>query len=103
MLGAAIPTERYLFCYESLLVWLELRFFGHALGASGAVEAVVCLEALRRQMMPPNLGFSSLDPAIGLEPVTRLQSASLKHVMSNSFGFGGNCSSIVLSKLNSVA
>ncbi len=74
------------------------RFFGHALGASGALEAVVCLEALRRQLMPPNLGFKSLDPAIGIEPVTRIESASLKHVMSNSFGFGGNNGVLIFSQ-----
>ena len=66
------------------------RFFGHALAASGAIEAVVCIEALRHQELPPNPGFSTIDPAIGLEPIARLQRATLTHVMSNSFGFGGN-------------
>ena len=47
------------------------RIFGHALAASGAMEAVVCVEALRRQELPPNPGFSKCDPAIGLEPVTK--------------------------------
>lgn len=66
------------------------RIFGHALAASGAIEAVVCVKALRHQEIPPNPGFSTLDPAIGLEPVTVLRKAPLIHVMSNSFGFGGN-------------
>ena len=74
------------------------RFFGHALAASGAIEAVLCVEALRRQEMPPNPGFTSADPAIGLTPVTALQPASLTHVMSNSFGFGGNNAVLVFSK-----
>ncbi len=78
------------------------HFFGHALAASGAIEAVVCIEALRRQQLPPNLGFSSMDPAIGLEPVTRLQSASLTHVMSNSFGFGGNNAVLIFSQPGTV-
>ena len=65
-------------------------FFGHALAASGAIEAVVCVEALRRQAIPPNPGFTTPDPAIGLAPVTALRAAPLTHVMSNSFGFGGN-------------
>ena len=73
------------------------RFFGHALAASGAIEAVVCVEALRRQEIPPNPGFTTLDPAIGLEPVTALRSASLTHVMSNSFGFGGNNAVLIFS------
>jgi 3-oxoacyl-[acyl-carrier-protein] synthase I len=74
------------------------RFFGHALAASGAIEAVVCVEALRRQEIPPNPGFTTLDPAIGLEPVTTLRSAPLMHVMSNSFGFGGNNAVLIFSQ-----
>ena len=73
------------------------RFFGHALAASGAVEAVLCVEALRRQEIPPNPGFSGPDPAIGLQPVTELQCARLTHVMSNSFGFGGNNAVLIFS------
>lgn len=73
-------------------------FFGHALAASGAIEAVVCVEALRRQEIPPNPGFITLDPAIGLEPVTALRRAPLTHVMSNSFGFGGNNAVLIFSR-----
>jgi 3-oxoacyl-[acyl-carrier-protein] synthase-1/3-oxoacyl-[acyl-carrier-protein] synthase II len=74
------------------------RFFGHALAASGAIEAVVCVQALRRQQLPPNPGFSTVDPAIGLEPITAMRSATLTHVMSNSFGFGGNNAVLIFSK-----
>jgi 3-oxoacyl-(acyl-carrier-protein) synthase len=74
------------------------RIFGHALAASGAMEAVVCVEALRHQELPPNPGFSKCDPTIGLEPVTELRHAPLTHVMSNSFGFGGNNAVLIFSK-----
>jgi hypothetical protein len=74
------------------------RIFGHALAASGALEAVVCLEALRRQQLPPNPGYSQIDPAIGLEPVAALRPAKLTHVMSNSFGFGGNNAALIFSQ-----
>ncbi|MEJ0090250.1 MAG: beta-ketoacyl-[acyl-carrier-protein] synthase family protein [Limisphaerales bacterium] len=74
------------------------RFFGHALAASGAIEAVVCVEALRRQALPPNPGFTMPDAAIGLEPVTTLRPAALTHVMSNSLGFGGNNATLIFSK-----
>ena len=74
------------------------HFFGHALAASGAIEAVVCVEALRHQEIPPNPGFLESDPAIGLEPVTKFQRAPLTHVMSNSFGFGGNNAVLIFSK-----
>lgn len=73
------------------------RIFGHALAASGALEAVVCIEALRRQQLPPNPGYTQPDPAVGLEPVAALRSASLTHVMSNSFGFGGNNGALIFS------
>jgi 3-oxoacyl-(acyl-carrier-protein) synthase len=79
------------------------QFFGHALAASGAIEAVVCVEALRHQELPANLGFEGIDPAIGLQPVTQLQSASLTHVMSNSFGFGGNNAVLIFSQPETVA
>ncbi|HEY2330170.1 MAG TPA: beta-ketoacyl-[acyl-carrier-protein] synthase family protein [Verrucomicrobiae bacterium] len=74
------------------------RFFGHALAASGAIEAVVCVAALQRQEMPPNPGFTAPDAAIGISPVTKLQSAPLAHVMSNSLGFGGNNAALIFSK-----
>ncbi|HWN94305.1 MAG TPA: beta-ketoacyl-[acyl-carrier-protein] synthase family protein [Methylomirabilota bacterium] len=74
------------------------RFFGHALAASGAIEAVICVEALRRQQIPPNPGFSTIDPAIGLEPITTMRPAALTHLMSNSFGFGGNNAALIFSR-----
>ena len=78
------------------------RVFGHALAASGAMEAVVCVEALRRQQLPPNPGFSKCDPTIGLEPVTENRPAPLAHVMSNSFGFGGNNGVLIFSKAETI-
>jgi 3-oxoacyl-(acyl-carrier-protein) synthase len=73
------------------------RFFGHALAASGAIEAIVCIEALLHQEIPPNPGFTTADSAIGIEPVTALRSASLTHALSNSFGFGGNNAVLIFS------
>ncbi len=73
------------------------RFFGHSLAASGAIEAVVCVEALRRQQMPANPGFKEIDPAISLTPVQQTTAAKLTHVMSNSFGFGGNNAVLIFS------
>jgi 3-oxoacyl-(acyl-carrier-protein) synthase len=77
------------------------RFFGHSLASSGAIEAAVCIEALRRGQMPPNIGFTTIDPAIGIEPVRELKQASLTHVMSNSFGFGGNNAALIFSRPDS--
>src|SRR5258706_10509227 len=74
------------------------RIFGHALAASGAVEAVVCVEALRRQQLPPNPGFTTPDLSIGLEPIAAMRPAKLTHAMSNSFGFGGNNCVLIFSR-----
>ncbi len=77
------------------------RFFGHTLAASGAIKAVVCLQALIEQAVPANLGFENPDPKIGLQPVREFQSRRLEHVLSNSFGFGGNNVALVFSHPNS--
>jgi hypothetical protein len=66
------------------------------------MEAVVCVEALRHHQIPPNPGFLESDPAIGLEPVTKFQRAPLAHVMSNSFGFGGNNAVLIFSAPESI-
>lgn len=79
------------------------RFFGHALAASGAIEAVVCVQALRHQEIPPNPGFTTFDARIGFGPVVELRGAPLRHVMSNSFGFGGNNSVLIFSHLDAPA
>ncbi|MEI6971944.1 MAG: beta-ketoacyl-[acyl-carrier-protein] synthase family protein, partial [bacterium] len=75
-----------------------MRFFGHTLAASGAMKAVVCLDALERQRVHGNPGFDTVDPEIGLEPVRVCRPAAVDHVMSNSFGFGGNNASLVFSR-----
>jgi hypothetical protein len=67
------------------------------------MEAVVCIEALRCQELPPNPGFMKCDPAIGLEPVVETRHAPLTHVMSNSFGFGGNNGVLIFSKPEATA
>ncbi|MCH4185037.1 MAG: beta-ketoacyl-ACP synthase II [Eggerthellaceae bacterium] len=72
---------------------------GHLLGASGAVEAVLCACALRDGFIPPNINYRTADPACDLNIVANQgQAADLSYVMSNSFGFGGHNASIVLGK-----
>jgi len=70
---------------------------GHSLGAAGAVEAVVCLLALRHQFFPPNINFRTRDEALDLNIIAnQALPASMRTVMSNSFGFGGTNASIVM-------
>ncbi|MEZ4801487.1 MAG: beta-ketoacyl-[acyl-carrier-protein] synthase family protein [Gelidibacter sp.] len=73
-------------------------FTGHTLAAAGAVEAVFCILGLQEQIVFPNLNFKTRIPEIGLEPVTTLKQKKIQHILSNSFGFGGNCSSLIFSK-----
>jgi len=65
---------------------------GHTLGAAGALEAVICLLALRHGVLPAGLNLTELDPQCPINYLTRSRRASPVTALSNSFGFGGvNC------------
>ena len=72
---------------------------GHTLGAAGAIETVYSILSLLHQEVYQNLHFKNQIPATGLTPVQSFKKMPVNHVMSNSFGFGGNCSSLVFSKV----
>jgi 3-oxoacyl-[acyl-carrier-protein] synthase II len=70
---------------------------GHSLGAAGAIEAVVCLLALRHQFLPPNINFGALDDRLDLNIVANeSRPAAVRTALSNSFGFGGANASILM-------
>jgi len=72
---------------------------GHSLGASGAVECIVCIEALRHEFAPPTINCDDPDPRIGLDYMPHTgRSLLLKCVISNSFAFGGNNVVLLLQK-----
>ena len=72
---------------------------GHTLGAAGAVEAVISALALQHGLLPASVGMQTPDPAIPLNIVSTPQRApELRHVLSNSFGFGGSNASLVLTR-----
>lgn len=72
---------------------------GHLLGASGALEAVVCARVLRENILPPTINYEFPDPVCDLDYVpNRARTARPKHVMSNSFGFGGHNATLILSR-----
>jgi len=73
-------------------------FTGHTLGAAGAIEAVYSILNLVHQEIYPSLSFQHPIPETGLIPVLRFAQQKILHVMSNSFGFGGNCSTLIFSK-----
>jgi 3-oxoacyl-[acyl-carrier-protein] synthase II len=70
---------------------------GHTLSAAGAVEAVFTLLTLQHQLIPPTINYTVPDPAIPLDVVpNKAREASLRHAISNSFGFGGQNVSLVM-------
>lgn len=73
-------------------------FTGHTTSASGSIETVICLLALQNGFVPANLGWKNQIPG-GITPTLGKQNVTLSHVMCNSFGFGGNDSSLILSKV----
>jgi 3-oxoacyl-[acyl-carrier-protein] synthase I len=73
-------------------------FTGHTLGGCGGVEAVFSALAIRDGLVFPNLRWQAQMEDVSWQPVTTLQTGQrIRHVLSNSFGFGGNCSSLVFS------
>lgn len=73
-------------------------FTGHALGGSGGIESVFCLMTLEHQCILPNLRFQSPMPEVQLTPATGFTAGKVDHAINNAFGFGGNCSSLILSR-----
>ena len=71
-------------------------FTGHTTSASGSIEAIFCILAMRHGFIPANMGFGTPDPACIL-PSGGRGDARLENVICNSFGFGGNDSSLILS------
>jgi 3-oxoacyl-[acyl-carrier-protein] synthase II len=72
---------------------------GHTLSAAGAVEAVFSLLTLEHQRIPPTINYTIPDPAIPLDVVpNKARDAKVTHVLSNSFGFGGQNVSLVMGR-----
>ncbi len=70
---------------------------GHLLGASGAVEAIFSILAIREGIIPPTINYHTPDPECDLDYVpNQPRKAALRHVMSNSFGFGGHNATLVV-------
>jgi len=68
---------------------------GHALGAAGALEAVICALAIQHGLTPGGLNTTEVDPKLNLHYLCENRRGGLRRVLSNSFGFGGaNCSLI---------
>lgn len=74
-------------------------FTGHTLGAAAGIEAVISLLALQNNVIFPNLNFKEKIEELEICPETQLkENVPVSHVLSNSFGFGGNNSTLIFSK-----
>ena len=73
-------------------------FTGHTLAAAGAIEAVYSVLALQNNIIFPNLNFKTPMKEFSMIPQTELKKKELNTVLSNSLGFGGNCSTVIFSK-----
>ena len=73
-------------------------YTGHTLGAAGAIEAIITIESLKRQMIAANVGFSDPDPEFAVNPVTENTPVKGDYALSDSVAFGGNNAVLVFRK-----
>mgnify|MGYP003530859030 FL=1 len=73
-------------------------YTGHTLAAAAAIEAVFSVLAIQNNIIYPNLNFETPMQEFDLIPNIEVKSKEINHVLSNSFGFGGNCSTLIFSK-----
>ena len=84
---------------KKLKVSSTKSMIGHALGASGALEAVACILAINHNILPPTINYKDSDPECNLDYVpNNSQKSEVNIAMSNSFGFGGHNGVILLKK-----
>jgi 3-oxoacyl-[acyl-carrier-protein] synthase-1 len=93
--GTAIKT---LFSAPYPIMSSTKSFTGHTLGASGGLEAVFSALAVKHDVVFPNLRLETPMKELPFFPETSFRRTPLRNVLSNSFGFGGNCSSLIFSK-----
>ncbi len=92
---AAVLGERT----QTVPISSNKSMIGHTLSAAGAVEAVFTLLTLEHQRIPPTINYQVPDPAIPMDVVPNVaRDASMRHALSNSFGFGGQNVSLVIGR-----
>jgi 3-oxoacyl-[acyl-carrier-protein] synthase II len=87
------------YAQKGLLVSGTKSMTGHLLGAAGGVELAASIFALRDQVVPPTINVENLDPEVDVDIVPNTaRPAKLKSALSNSFGFGGHNSALLIKK-----
>ena len=86
-------------CYNKLYVSSTKGHTGHLLGAAGAIEAIACVKAIEKSIIPPTIGYKVKDDDCDLNIVpNKVIKKEIKYAMSNSLGFGGHNSTIILKR-----
>lgn len=103
--GDVAETQAVQTCFgdhaKQLAVSSTKSMTGHLLGAAGVLEAIATILAIRDQAAPPTINLDNQDPACPLDYVPHTaRDMSIRHAISNSFGFGGTNGSLVFSKLD---
>ena len=76
---------------------------GHLLGAAGAIEAIACVKAIQNDIVPPTINFENKDENIDYNlnlTLNKAQKRTVNAALSNTFGFGGHNTSIIMKKYN---
>jgi 3-oxoacyl-[acyl-carrier-protein] synthase II len=98
---AAIKTVFGEYAYE-IPISSTKSMTGHLLGASGSLEAVICTKILNENILPATINYQTPDPDCDLDYVPNTpRKAAPKHIMSNSFGFGGHNATLIVSRFSS--
>jgi 3-oxoacyl-[acyl-carrier-protein] synthase II len=83
---------------KKLWVSSTKSMMGHLLGAAGAVEAAVCIKTMETGLVPPTINLEDPDPEPALDFVPqKARERRVRHVLSNSFGFGGTNATLIFS------
>jgi 3-oxoacyl-[acyl-carrier-protein] synthase II len=84
---------------KSIPVSSNKSMIGHTLSAAGAIEAAISLMTMREGVIPPTINYDHPDPAIELDVVPNVsRAADVPSVLSNSFGFGGQNTCLVMTR-----
>jgi 3-oxoacyl-[acyl-carrier-protein] synthase II len=76
---------------------------GHMIGAAGAIEAAICVLTIQNGIIPPTINYANPDPECDLDYVPNVaRKANVKTTLSNTFGFGGHNSALIIRKYSEV-
>lgn len=104
-LGDELETQalKNVFGDHAKKLWVNATksMIGHTLGAAGAIESAICIKVLEKQLSPPTINLVNPSEGCDLDYVKgEARSGNIRHVLNNSFGFGGTNASLVFSKVD---